>query len=754
MDRKEGKTVAKTPKILLAILFLFVSQLSQGNNPNPLYSSDGYNSYYTAESLYTIGDFYAALQNFENSSALKILDRNPEARFKIAYSYFKTGNYDSSSAIFYILYHDHHFLEKYSRYFYTKSQWKLNQDKGIQKAVRYVSNYNQHSLSDSLLIPISDAYFEQGKFKEASKYYQLAQKQNISKEITVYSRIQSAYCLYYAVSKKQALSEFYQIMRKYPGEGETFLLVENLRKDEPEFYNEHFFSFVDVYFKNSQFTSLRLILEKYIKSEKDEINREKARYYLTKIYFAQGRYQTALYGFQNLLEKLKNNKLEPHIRLNIARSHYKIGNKRNAINAYLDYAHRYPRRRIAPETVWKAAWIYEELKDLENALMTYRDLRQNWKNSPFAREAYFREGFTLYRLGRIEEADLIFRIISLKHWPEVDVNRALYWSSICKERQHDYDSAKQIRLELAQHLWDDYYTMKSYLMHKAYVDSTHDIADDFKNSTNSYEYGGKGIANLLAYFDEAFLIRDLLGESYGFAALEDIKLSAKNWQDWMALAEIYKKFGAYNKAFRLYDVINYKFFGNLNYTEKPFILKERFPLYYDDIVEKYAQRYNLEQEFILALIKQESVYDPRAHSPANAYGLMQIIPVTAEDMARLARMRIKDNNSLFNPEINIHLGSLYLKQLNKQFDGYKEGILAAYNAGPHRVQRWIEIEGSENVDVFIENIEFSETRNYVRQVMKNYWAYKLLGNNFSIDKDKIHYGLSRKDIKYYTHKLK
>jgi soluble lytic murein transglycosylase len=752
LDHKEVKTVTETPKILLAVLFLFVSQLSQGNNPNPLYSSDGYNLYHTAESLYTIGDFYAALQNFENSSALKILDRNPEARFKIAYSYFKTGNYDSSSAIFYKLYHDHHFLEKYSRYFYTKSQWKLNQDKGIQEAIAYVNNYTKHALTDSLLIPISDAYFEQGKFKEARKYYQMSQKQNISKEITVYSRIQAAYCLYYAVSHKQALSEFYQIIRKYPDEGETFLLVENLRKDEPEFYNEHFFSFVDVYFDNSQFTSLRLILEKYIKSENDETNCEKARYYLTKIYFAQGRYQTALYGFENLLGKLKNDKLEPHIRLNIARSHYKIGNKHNAINVYLDYAHRYPRRRIAPETVWKAAWIYEELKDLENALITYRDLRLNWKNSPYAREAYFREGFTLFRLGKIEEADLIFRIISLKHWPDVDVNRAQYWSSLCKEIKYDYTSARKLRLDLARHLWDDYYTMKSYLMHKDQIDSTLQIADDFKNSPKSFEYYGKGMSNLLSYFDEAFLVRDLLGESYGFAALSDIKLSAKNWQDWMALAEIYKKFGAYNKAFRLYDFINYKFFNDLNYTEKPFILKERFPLYYDDIVEKYAQRYDLEQEFILALIKQESVYDPRAHSRADAYGLMQLIPVTAEDMARLARMRINDNNLLFNPDINIHLGSLYLKQLDKQFDGYKESVLAAYNAGPHRVQRWIKIEGSEHVDVFIENIEFSETRDYVRQVMKNYWAYKLLSNNFSIDQSKIRYGMNITNAEYMTNR--
>lgn len=741
-----------TPKIFLAILFLFVSQLSVGNNPNPIYSSDRLNVYHTAESLYTIGNFYAALQNFENFSDLKFLNRNPEAQFKIAYSYFQTGNYDSSSSIFNKLYHDHQFLKKYSRYFYIKSQWKLNPQQGITQAIDYVNTYKNHSLADSFLIPIADAYFEMGNFKEARKNYQKARRRKISRDVSVYARIQSTYCQYYSIYKKQALREFYQIIRKYPGEGETFLLAENLRKDEPEFYKENFFSFVDVYYQNGQFSSLKLVLEKYLKYERDEANQEKARYYLTKIYFAQKRYKTALYGFQDLLYRIKNKKLEPHIRLNIARAHYKVGNKRNAINAYLDYADRYPRRRIAPETVWKAAWIYEELKDLKHALATYREIRQRWKNSEYAREAYFREGFTLYRLGRIAEADQVFTKIRYKKWPDVDVNRAQYWSSLCKEVQNDSVSAKRLRLKLAAHLWDDYYTMKSYLIHKDHIDTSWQIIEDFKSSPNSFEYYGKGMASLLLHFDEAFLIRDLLGDHYGFAALADIKLSAKKRQDWMALAEIYKKFGAYNKAFRLYDFINYKFFGDLRYTEKPFILKERFPLYYDDIVNKYAQRYNLEQEFILALIKQESVYDPRAHSPANAYGLMQLMPLTAGDMARLARMRISGNELLFNPEVNIHLGSLYLKQLARQFDGYKESMLAAYNAGPHRVQRWSKIEGSDQVDVFIENIEYSETRNYVRQVMKNYWAYKLLGNNFSIEQENVQYGLNSPNSKYLANR--
>jgi soluble lytic murein transglycosylase len=167
------------------------------------------------------------------------------------------------------------------------------------------------------------------------------------------------------------------------------------------------------------------------------------------------------------------------------------------------------------------------------------------------------------------------------------------------------------------------------------------------------------------------------------------------------------------------------------------MLKQRFPFYYDIIIEKYSKRYGLESEFILAIIKQESTYNAKARSWANAFGLMQLIPSTAQGMANLAGISLNNNEQLLDPDLNIHLGSLYVKQLDRRFKGRKEWILAAYNAGPHRVNRWRKIKGSDQIDVFIENIEYKETRNYVRKVMKNYWSYRLLSSNFQVDDEQI-----------------
>jgi soluble lytic murein transglycosylase len=91
---------------------------------------------------------------------------------------------------------------------------------------------------------------------------------------------------------------------------------------------------------------------------------------------------------------------------------------------------------------------------------------------------------------------------------------------------------------------------------------------------------------------------------------------------------------------------------------------------------------------------------------------------------------LSSNQMLFDAEININLGTFYFRKLLNQFDNRIEYALAAYNAGPHRVSRWQNITPDDELDLFVENIEFSQTRNYVRKVMRNYWIYTFL--------DKIH----------------
>jgi soluble lytic murein transglycosylase-like protein/TolA-binding protein len=693
-----------------------------------------------ADSAYQVKNFSLAVKYYEKLSDKSRKNLSPSSRFKFAYALHRDGQHRLSNAHFDSLSSQYpSYLPLYRGFFEIKNLWKINSFEASARSEKFIARYKNYELADSLILPLADYYYDDLEYNKARKYYRLYKKKRVSKHKRAYVSIRSALSLYYNNKPALAQDEFIQVLRKYPSAPETAEFVEWLYQEENKLFNEQFFKVVDVYYRNKKYKVLKNLLEDYIKGEDKKSLKEKARFNLIKLYFAKKQYSTALYGFKNMLAHLENKNLEPKIRLQIARIYLNKGQKQNAIDSYLDYAARFPRRRIAPEAVWKAAWISEENRNLQQAMTLYQKVRKTWPGKKLAREAYFREGFTSFRLGDVESAESVFNSIRFKRWPDIDKNRATFWVALCRDIQDDSVTARRLRLGLAKNLWDDYYTMKSYLMHKSDFDSTIGILSKFEDSAKELTYYSAG--KLIHNFEDAFEVKDVLGEKYTFIALEDIKHVAQSLDEWVALAEIYKKLKAYGKSFKTYDYINRKFFADKAFVDKAFILKERFPFYYDSYVLKNARSAKIEPELILALMKQESTFDYKAHSWANAYGLMQLIPATAKEMASLKKVTLTENTQLFDPELNIRLGTQYLKQLSKRFKGKKEWVLAAYNAGPHRVKRWKKLPGSEQVDVFIENVEYSQTRDYVRKVMKNYWAYKLLQNNFQIETDTILFGL-------------
>jgi soluble lytic murein transglycosylase len=137
-----------------------------------------------------------------------------------------------------------------------------------------------------------------------------------------------------------------------------------------------------------------------------------------------------------------------------------------------------------------------------------------------------------------------------------------------------------------------------------------------------------------------------------------------------------------------------------------------------------------EAALVLAVIRQESAFDPQALSPSGAMGLMQLLPSTAKQVAKkLGIKKFKDKMLVNDPTFNIRVGRLYLRQLIDRFSGSYALAIAAYNAGPGRVRGWLEEFGDpRDLDVdmidWIETIPFSETRNYVQRVMENVQVYR------------------------------
>lgn len=146
-------------------------------------------------------------------------------------------------------------------------------------------------------------------------------------------------------------------------------------------------------------------------------------------------------------------------------------------------------------------------------------------------------------------------------------------------------------------------------------------------------------------------------------------------------------------------------------------LKVRFPVLYHDALQKYASKHNLDLAWVYGLIRSESAFWEDARSPAGALGLMQVMPRTGKETARKIGMKNFSSNQLLEARYNIPIGSRYLKMMYDNFNGNMILATAAYNAGPHRVKSWLPKSGCMEPDIWIENIPFYETRNYVKRVL-------------------------------------
>jgi soluble lytic murein transglycosylase len=156
----------------------------------------------------------------------------------------------------------------------------------------------------------------------------------------------------------------------------------------------------------------------------------------------------------------------------------------------------------------------------------------------------------------------------------------------------------------------------------------------------------------------------------------------------------------------------------------------RYPLAYWDTVQKTAEERGIDPYLVLALIRQESLFDPKALSSAFAYGLMQLLPSTATRTASQLGLPSPQPEKLFEPDLNLNLGIYHLKELLQLYPGDPVKAIAAYNAGQNAVARWERQIVTDDPEEFVERIPYGETRLYVKLVLRNHLNYRRIYGNF------------------------
>jgi soluble lytic murein transglycosylase len=150
-----------------------------------------------------------------------------------------------------------------------------------------------------------------------------------------------------------------------------------------------------------------------------------------------------------------------------------------------------------------------------------------------------------------------------------------------------------------------------------------------------------------------------------------------------------------------------------------------YPLPFRKLVERSARKAHVDPDLLQALMREESRFNPFAYSSTGAVGLTQLMPLTAARVAQ--RLHLEgpvDAQALRSPDLNIQIGGAYLGSLVHNLGSIAFGV-AAYNAGPLAVLRWIEARADSELDAWVEEIPFAETRDYVKRVLGSYAAYQL-----------------------------
>jgi len=678
--------------------------------------------YERGNEFYKKGDYGSALEAFRKAINEKevVSQRYPWIHFKIGFCQYKIEQYQDAIQTFQENAPELQIIKDYVEFFVIRS--KLASGDTLTAAREFSDFLDRYP--DSPVAPLIDSlcaeiHFRLGNFELASRYYKKQLKYSSFDKGDIYSKLIEIEKI---VGGKNVESLLFTLIEKYPFHPQSqpsyMELLKILGSRIPESKFKKLFEYV---VETRQYDKAERLLRFQIGSSGTT---ELTRWLKIELAYKQENYPEVLQACLEQRKTFSQLKYLREIDLHIARCYLRLGQVEKSIEAYALFQKRFPTDYLSPEVLWKIAWLYEELKNYSMARQYYEKLNMTYPRSQFLQEARFRVGLNYYWDGQYILARVAWQKALSLEKDRYEKPRYRYWIAKTYLRAKDFVNY----LRELEHLTDtpflSYYNLKAFLL-TTDDDSTHYKVDSLLWEMHHDQTSHLG--NFINLLQRILVVQEILGNIFARYELNNhFDNTGNQWEYRFALAELHENLGNYGKAYRLFRNVYDKYFSNQEWQQWVFLFKRLYPLYFDSDVNQNAEKRNLTPEIIWAIIKKESAFTPQIVSYANAHGLMQIIPPTAHQIARELGMEFKDIRLLYEPQVNIDMGSYYLTELLKRYEWNLYYALAAYNAGPHRVDRWQKIIDTNDDDFFMENIEFSQTRSYVRVVLQYYWTYYLI----------------------------
>ncbi len=484
-----------------------------------------------------------------------------------------------------------------------------------------------------------------------------------------------------------------------------------------------------------------------------------ATYFLGRSFQRQGHYGTAADWYEEAVEigsgggtdgdgqPLSHNEYYHLAWSKLAYCRRALGNIDASLETYDEYVAKHAVADEAPDALWDKARLLEDEQRWMDAAAAYARLADEYPLSSRAADGRFRAGLVLFKEGLVEDAESAFAGIS-DGSSAPEVARALYWIGKTREELCRAEEAIVVYSEAAETDRDSFYGRRA--LERLEVLGVHEPAKPRAPfgkrvlETRARPIWGNGESSEFGIWistwsdrsyvpvEHAAVRQELMAEPFFVRAdhLRAIHMDSSAAEEFSSLedgigrdptklsmlVDYYERRGLNKRAIRLAERILLMSPAE-SLSDAPIYLRKRIcPMHFGEFAEVECLERGVDPNTFYSLMRQESLFEYDAVSWVGARGLSQIMPSTGRWIARRidhGRFRL---DQLLDPATNIKFGVYYISEQLNDFDTDVMRSLAAYNGGPENVKRWWGYGGCEDTDVFVEDIGYSETADYVRRV--------------------------------------
>src|SRR6185436_2172890 len=412
-----------------------------------------------------------------------------------------------------------------------------------------------------------------------------------------------------------------------------------------------------------------------------------------------------------------------------ARALARVDRDDEAIAGYRKVITKYPHSRFAPEAQYLSGWLEYNRGRFKESIPAFEATLKNFGSSAFADDAAWSLAFAHFLLGNAAEAaagfDRYGRLPPTGIASDEIAGRVKYWQARLKEKAGKQADAEALYRELAGKPFSFYGLLARARLKQAghpepLALPTKKLAIEapakplrepsVARATELIEAGMTAEAGEELERNEKDILKHLGGDK------------ALPW-----LIDLYKRASNYRRVYRLGESRGAGALGNdpLHDEGTRAMWEAAYPRAYQPLVDKYGPAANNPDLFLYAIMRKESGFDPHDVSYADARGLLQMIPPTSTQVAAGVNEPFFPDQ-LYDPEINVHLGAVYIGQLYAKFGREVQLTAGAYNGGPRMMGRWCAQNAKYPTDEFVELIAFPQTREYAKRVTTIYARYRYL----------------------------